>query len=123
MDSMYLFIDGAYLREAYDDVMRRFYGLVPTFNWTNVGVIFGRPARTYYYDAIDRNQVASETSEDRDRRVREADHLHTYLNGLSNWHVREGFVSRGRRARRRTQKAVDVQLAVDALEQSESIRY
>jgi hypothetical protein len=32
------------------------------------------------------------------------------------WHVREGFVSRGRRAKRRTQKAVDVQLAVDALE-------
>jgi uncharacterized LabA/DUF88 family protein len=116
MDSTYLFIDGAYFRECYGTTMQRFYGAIPPVNWNVVWNVFERPSRTYYYDSVDRKQVGPETSEERDRRVRHADQFHRQLNALSNWHVREGFVSRGRRAARRSQKAVDVQLAVDALE-------
>jgi len=75
-----------------------------------------RPSRIYYYDSVDRERVGAESDAERDARVKEREDLHAYLNSLPKWHVREGFMSRARRASRRTQKAVDVQLAVDALE-------
>jgi uncharacterized LabA/DUF88 family protein len=113
----YVFIDGAYLRAAHEDVMRAFYGVVPPINFRDMSSTFlGHPARIYYYDAVDRNRVGSESEAERDQRVKERDDFHAYLNSLPRWSVREGFVSRGRRASRRSQKAVDVQLAVDALE-------
>lgn len=114
--AIYLFIDAAYLRQSYTAAMTRFYGTVPEINWSMIRTLFGNPSRIYYYDAIDRRQVGDETPQQQTERISKADNLHKSLNSLPNWHVREGFVSRGRRASRRTQKAVDVQLAVDALE-------
>jgi uncharacterized LabA/DUF88 family protein len=116
MEKPYLFIDGAYFREAYRAVMSRFYGTVPDVNYDVFWNVFSNPTRIYYYDAVDRNRIGDETTAQRDARVSALNTFHAYLNSLSGWHVREGFVSRGRRASRRTQKAVDIQLAVDALE-------
>jgi uncharacterized LabA/DUF88 family protein len=112
----YLFIDGEYLRQAYQQTMDAFYGTVPDINYRDLPTTFGGPRRIYYYDAIAREPVGSETPKDQEQRIKGLDVFHVYLNSLPNWHVREGFVSRGRRASRRSQKAVDVQLAVDALE-------
>jgi len=114
--SAYLFIDGAYLREAYTDTMTKYFGVAPPINWPAGLAQFGHIQRVYYYDAIDRNRVKDETEEEQKKRIAEANAFHAFLNRLDNLHVREGFTSRGRRASRRTQKAVDVQLAVDALE-------
>jgi len=116
MDGSYLFIDGAYFRAAYSDLMTRYFNSVPEIEWTKVSAVFGGPRRIYYYDAVDRNTVGAETPAERDARVERLDQFHARLNSLDRWHVREGFVSRGRRAARRSQKAVDVQLSVDALE-------
>jgi uncharacterized LabA/DUF88 family protein len=96
--------------------MRTFYGTAPDINWPVFSNQFGQPGRIYYYDSVDRGQVGSETPQAREERIRKLDDFHAYLNSLPNFHVREGFVSRGRRATRRSQKAVDVQLAADALE-------
>jgi NYN domain len=112
----YLFVDGAYFREAYEAAMRKFHGSVPAIDWPRFGGPFNSPTRTYYYDSVDRSRVGPETPHDRDARVTQADAFHARLNAIPYFHVREGFVSRGRRASRRTQKAIDVQLAVDALE-------
>src|SRR4051812_14625483 len=109
--SNYLFIDGAYLTEAYTASMSQFYGVVPPINYRDLGGYFGGPQRIYYYDAVDRGRIGPETEEAQANRIHARDALHVYLNSLPNWHVREGFVSRGRRASRRSQKAVDVQLA------------
>jgi uncharacterized LabA/DUF88 family protein len=114
--SAYLFIDGAYFREAYRSSMQRFFGAVPSINWPALQGQLGSVQRIYYYDAIDRGTVGAETPDGQQKRIKDADDFHAYLNTIPNWHVREGFTSRGRRAARRTQKAVDVQLAVDALE-------
>lgn len=115
MATDYLFIDGHYLREAYKASMQRFYGEVPEMDFQSLKARFGSASRVYYYDAIDRTLAGNEKESDRDARVKRMDDLHSYLNSLPRWHVREGFVTRGRK-RRREQKAVDVQLAVDALE-------
>jgi uncharacterized LabA/DUF88 family protein len=114
--SLYVFIDGAHFREAHRTAMNGFYNVVPAIDWPNLRQFWGSARRIYYYDAIDRNTQGSESDDDRDKRVAEHDRFHAYLNSLPYWSVREGFVSRGRRATRRTQKAVDVQLAVDAME-------
>jgi uncharacterized LabA/DUF88 family protein len=114
--SFYLFIDGAYFHEGYRDVMQTFYGEVPPINYRELATRLQGAQRVYYYDAVDRGKIGEETSDHQEARIKERDSFHAYLNSLPRWHVREGFVSRGRRVSRRTQKAVDVQLAVDALE-------
>ena len=114
----YLFIDGEYFRQAFQQTMKAFYGTVPDINYRDIAGNLGGFKRIYYYDAIDRGRVANETPTDQEQRITRLESFHVYLNSLPNWHVREGFVSRGRRASKRSQKAVDVQLAVDALEHS-----
>src|SRR5688500_9928179 len=95
----YLFGDAAYFREAFNSITRTFYGLVPAINWPLFKSHFGNPQRIYYYDSIDRNQIGNETPSERDARVEQLDRFHRYLNTFSDFHVREGFVSRGRRAK------------------------
>ena len=69
-----------------------------------------RPTRIFYYDALD--ETRPEEAERQERYFRR-------LERLPNTHVRTGYVRRGRQGRRQ-QKAVDVQLAVDALEAAAS---
>lgn len=117
----YLYIDAHYLHEAHAKAMSEFYGFVPPINYRDLSATLGGShERVFYYDAVDRQRVGDESDKQRDDRIAEKDAFLAYLNALPQWHVREGFVSRGRRASRRSQKAVDVQLAVDAMEHAAS---
>lgn len=115
----YMFIDGNYLRVEFDKQMREFYGLVPPIDFLQLA-ISQRSQRTYYYDAIDHSEPdGSESMEQRERRIAqrgERDVLHRHIAEINGFHVREGYVRRGGARMPRRQKAVDVQLAVDALE-------
>jgi hypothetical protein len=41
--SHYLFIDGAYLREAYSKIMNAYYGEVPPVDYSALAGVFGAP--------------------------------------------------------------------------------
>jgi uncharacterized LabA/DUF88 family protein len=118
--SAYLFIDGNYLRKAYEHTMASFFGQTPpALNYRKLAQIGGQSYnRLFYYDAVDYEPHNGETKAQTDARVSERRNLHRRINSIPNFHVREGFVSTGRQVGRRRQKAVDVQLAVDALEQA-----
>jgi uncharacterized LabA/DUF88 family protein len=113
--SSYLFIDGAYLRKDFTEQMRSFYGVIPEFDFVALAASL-KSERTYYYDAIDYERHATESEETSAARVAAAEAVHDHINNLPGFHVREGHVRRSPKRRNREQKAVDVQLAVDALE-------
>jgi uncharacterized LabA/DUF88 family protein len=98
----YLFVDGNYLRRAYEDSMRRFFTDVDARNLSlakireTVGASKG-----FYYDCVDEKL--------RDEGLKQKAWL-DQVRGLPGFHVREGTISQGKR-----QKQVDVQLAVDML--------
>ena len=72
------------------------------------------PQRTYYYNAVDDRQKPGEADDAFKARVdAQLDRLDR-INSLPNCHVRVGSIT-GRAVKRRRQKQVDVQLAVDAL--------
>lgn len=105
--TQYLFIDGGYLRANFEKQMQEFYGEVPRMDFMRLAKTF-EASRVYCYDAIDYTQD--------ERRVDELVQLHDYINSLPGFHVRDGRVKRSPIKRKREQKGVDVQLAVDALE-------
>jgi uncharacterized LabA/DUF88 family protein len=114
----YLFIDGAYLQWHYRKQMREFYGCVPPINYDAV-LGSQQAARAYYYDAVDYLKRDNETVDECKARVANCEALHDYISSRPGFFVREGDVRRSRRRRNKDapeQKAVDVQLAVDALE-------
>jgi hypothetical protein len=113
--SSYLFIDGAYLRKHFNEQMQTFYGVVPVIDF---GVLAAslKSERTSYYDAIDYARHATESEDGFQARVTQAEGFHDHINNLPGFHVREGHVRRSPKRRNRQQKAVDIQLAVDALE-------
>lgn len=101
----YAFIDGNYLRLAYETAMGTFFRDVAYRN-----VDFRRvrdslnASKVFYYDSIDED---APDAADRLAHVEE-------ISALDGFHVRLGSI-RGSSKRRRRQKKVDVQLAVDAL--------
>lgn len=113
--SSYLFIDGAYLRKHFNEQMQTFYGVVPELDFELLAASL-KSERTYYYDAIDYERHATESEDTFQARVTRAEGVHDHINNLPGFHVREGHVRRSPKRRNREQKAVDVQLAVDALE-------
>lgn len=116
--SSYLFIDGAYLLRQFTDKMTRFYGVAPLIRFDELAAGLVRPFRTMFYDAVDHAQRKDETPEQLQERVHERMEMHRYINSLSGFHVRTGYVRRSkeRKGEPREQKAVDVLLSVDALE-------
>lgn len=111
----YLFIDGAYLRKHFNEQMQTFYGVVPAIDFELLAASF-KSERTYYYDAIDYERHATEAEDGFQARVAQAEGVHDHINNLPGFHVRKGHVRRSPKRRNREQKALDVQLAVDALE-------
>lgn len=111
----YLFVDGAYLHRQFHDHMQRFYGRVPEFDFLAMAQDLNA-YRTYYYDAIDYTKHDGETDAAYDARIERAEAQHDQISSLPGFHVRPGHVRASRRKKNREQKAVDVQLAVDALE-------
>ncbi len=100
----YVFIDGQYVRDEFrrdglaDDTFDP-RGPAYSANITD-------PSRIFYYDAIDEEA-------DPEERRRQQSYLDK-LQGLYHTHVITGRVRQGKR--RREQKGVDVQLAIDALQ-------
>jgi uncharacterized LabA/DUF88 family protein len=114
MSHHYLFIDGEYLDQAYSkDLMQPFFGVPGDLEVAAV-IASLNAYRTYYYNAIDERPRGPETPEQLQLRVNEAKERFARIDGISHCHVRLGTVA-GERTRKRRQKQVDVQLAVDAL--------
>jgi uncharacterized LabA/DUF88 family protein len=100
--SNYLFIDGNYLRRAYEDTMRKFF---PDVHHSNLDLTAIKRAtnasKAFYYDAVDEQDADAQQRKD-------------YLNSihrLDGFHVRQGTIT----GKARKQKRVDVQLAVECL--------
>jgi uncharacterized LabA/DUF88 family protein len=109
----YAFIDGRYLEIAYNSLIYRFFGVDGELDYRAVASGLGAQ-RIYYYNAVDDEKRAAETDLQFEQRVAaEVARLST-INQLPGFHVRLGSVT-GKAIKRRRQKQVDVQLAVDAL--------
>lgn len=100
----YLFIDGNYLRRAYEDTMRQLFPEPDVkFNAFNFMGLKGlaQASKAFYYDSVDEDaHDAKERREFLDR-----------LNSIDGFHIREGTLSRDKKR----QKQVDVALAVECL--------
>ncbi len=98
----YVFIDGNYLRRAYEDTMRQFF---PDVDHCNIDFLALKTAvgasKAFYYDAVD---------DDAPDATARREHLE-YIRSLDGFHVREGTLSRDKKR----QKRVDIQLAVECL--------
>jgi uncharacterized LabA/DUF88 family protein len=106
----YAFIDGHYIRKVADDFMMQMFGVPAELD-------FGRMRfcdRIYYYDCLDDLRRASESEEDFKKRLDEQIAEFNAIQSIAGFHVRYGSLTGENRKRR--QKKVDVQLAVDALE-------
>ncbi|MGP0020648.1 MAG: NYN domain-containing protein [Candidatus Sulfotelmatobacter sp.] len=112
-ETTYVFIDGAYLRKAADELMRRMFGTVADLNFDAI-----RPGtnvrRVFYYDCLNDIRAENEAVPDFEARVARQEAMFDSIQSLSDFHVRLGSVTGKRRKLR--QKKVDVLLAVDALE-------
>jgi hypothetical protein len=116
MAHRYLFVDGNYLDRAYTDLLTEFMGNPGDLDLAKlVSVPIGRePDRVYYYNSLDDERRPGEAEDAFKVRV-EADMTRfDAIAAIPRFHVRLGSVS-GRTLKRRRQKQVDVQLAVDAL--------
>lgn len=101
----YAFIDGNYLRIAYESSLRAFLAEADYRNLNLVALKDHLQAsKVFYYDSID------EQLSDADDRRRFLDEVAA----LDGFHVRQGTTT-GTKKRKRRQKKVDVHLAVDAL--------
>ena len=114
MAEKYLFIDGNYLSTQFAKQMHAFYNHAPPIMFQELGRIL-KVNRCYYYDAIDYSNGANETEAEQDDRIAQRESFHDWLAELRGFHVRHGHVRRSKK-KSREQKAVDVRLAVDALE-------
>lgn len=98
----YVFIDGNYLRRAYEDTMRQFF---PDADHRNIDFIALKnavgAAKAFFYDSVD---------DDAPDAAARREHLEQ-IRSLDGFHVREGTVTRDKKR----QKQVDVQLAVECL--------
>jgi uncharacterized LabA/DUF88 family protein len=110
----YLFVDGAYFHTQFSEHMKELYGDVPKVDYFAISQHVSAQ-RTYYYDAIDNEKRSTETADQHRARVADARERHHHISRVPGFHVREGHVRRGG-SRPREQKAVDVMLAVDAME-------
>ncbi len=98
----YVFIDGNYLRRAYEDCMRQFFVDVDhtTIDFAAIKHAVGA-SKAFFYDSVDDDAPDAAA-----RRARLE-----FISSLDGFHVREGTLSRDKKR----QKQVDVQLAVECL--------
>lgn len=114
----YLFIDGGYLREKFENCIDRYHGndgqkVDPVIPATTSALPF-MPQKTFYYDCVDDQKAENETQDEFDRRVKAQVELFASIRNVAGWHVREGRLV-GARKQNRRQKRVDVLLAVEML--------
>jgi uncharacterized LabA/DUF88 family protein len=94
--------------------MTALYGQTPPVDYFQIAQDVAAD-RAYFYDAIEYAQKDGEDDTLFKARVALAEQRHQYIDSLPKCHVREGHVRRGG-TKPREQKAVDVMLAVDAME-------
>ncbi len=116
MAHRYLFVDGNYLDRAYTGLLTEFMGNAGQLDLAKlVSVPIGRePDRVYYYNSLDDERRQGEADDAYKVRVDADLARFDAIAAIPKFHVRLGSVS-GRTMKRRRQKQVDVQLAVDAL--------
>ncbi len=115
----YLFIDGGYLRAKFKKCMERYHDEeVPLSISENALALrtftYPIPEKTFYYDCVDEREIDNESDAQFAARVKEQEDVFNSIRELPGWHVREGRLV-GARRNNRTQKRVDVLLAVEML--------
>lgn len=115
MAHRYLFVDGNYLDRAYSRLLGELTGNAGELDLAKlVSVPIGRePDRVYYYNSLDDERRDGEPEDAFQARLQADIARFDAIAAIPKFHVRLGSVS-GRTLKRRRQKQVDVQLAVDA---------
>lgn len=113
MSTQYLFIDGEYLDAIYKDMITDFFG--KDFKGAlDVKAVAAGYQKVYYYNALEDEPYEGETAEAMQERIKETEARFEEIASYDFVHTRLGTVS-GKRRKKRRQKQVDVQLAVDML--------
>lgn len=106
----YLFIDGAYAREAYQKAMEAVFGVAGEIAPERI-VEQVESFRTFYYDCMDETRKPSETEAEFNERVAAQEKYFSRIRALRGVHLQLGTLT----GPKRRQKEVDVLLAVDML--------
>jgi NYN domain len=107
----YVFIDGGYVREAQNKAMLAVFGVPGESAPEEIGP--SNAFRFYFYDCLDDLKREDETEEERDARVSlQRESLLSRRHRRPGLHVQLGVIKGGKR---RSQKEVDVLLAVDMM--------
>lgn len=115
----YLFIDGGYLKARFNACMDRYYDeavelSIPLVRSTMALRSGERIAKVFYYDCIDERPIKDQPQEMTADRIKQQEALFDSIRSCEGWHVREGRLV-GARKDNRSQKRVDVLLAVEML--------
>jgi uncharacterized LabA/DUF88 family protein len=113
-ETTYLFIDGAYLDDAYDKTLRKIFGPNISIDFSKIKNTLGC-RRAFYYHCIDDERRDGESNEQHATRTSLQNRRLDEIDSLEGFHVRRGYLTSGRK---RTQKEVDVSLAVELLTNS-----
>lgn len=111
-DVTYLFIDGAYLRERYQDAVRPWFGSGGEIDLSAICRRYDA-RKTFYYDCLDTIERKDETEATFKLRVSSQEAYFNRIRELAGFHVQLGTLSGDEKRRR--QKEVDVLLAVDMM--------
>lgn len=116
MSGTYMFIDGNYLEERYRTKMTAFFGNDGELDYESLRFSSVQHLeRVFYYNSIDYEPRSGETAEQHAERVEQAVARFAAIEAVRDVHVRPGSVRTGTRKEKRTQKKVDILVAVDML--------
>ncbi|MFL9670406.1 NYN domain-containing protein [Variovorax sp. AB1(2024)] len=107
----YLFIDGAYLTQAFDDLSKKWFdGVELPINYSLLAL---NHQKVFYYDCLPA-QKDGESNDDFSIRKLPQERKFETLRNLNGWHVNEG-IAKHRKRQGAQQKEVDILIAVDML--------
>jgi uncharacterized LabA/DUF88 family protein len=106
----YLFIDGAYLRGAHDDAMKKVFAVLGDLALERIAETAGA-LKSYFYDCEDVCRP-NESQVEFESRVAARQAQFSKIRALKGFHLQTGTMRSGKK---REQKEVDVLLAVDML--------
>jgi uncharacterized LabA/DUF88 family protein len=107
----YLFIDGAYLTQAFEDLSGKWFGGADLP--INYSLLSHNHHKVFYYDCLPA-QKEGESAEDFAIRKLPQERKFERLRNLDGWHVNEG-IAKHRKRQGAQQKEVDILIAVDML--------
>lgn len=116
----YLFVDGNYFEVAYRGVMQAMFGDDGDVDFSQMRVNGPLMTRVYYYHSLDEERRKDEKEDDYQNRVEAQRNRFDKINALDGFHVRLGSVKGKQGKEPRTQKQVDVWLAVEMLTHAHS---